>query len=172
MSRLDAMNGSLSAYTKAVEKMLTRFHGLPQAEATRRAKQLRARLSPETLLHDEPYLTAAELAGKDAEETNSRLDKDLPEAIRIWDECVAAAQASLRRKPRKAKLQEINKLTSVTYSLSKKYPAATEKSLGVLASNLGKIQSVKKSNPAVKLSASVPAGTKVKILRLVAAKKA
>lgn len=95
MSRPDKeLGAAVAVYRAAVERMLVRFYKLDETEAKRRVTVWTRRISPPTILHGEPFMTAAALAGESVEKTNERFHVDGPEAERIWDACIAKYEAT------------------------------------------------------------------------------
>lgn len=88
-------DASVAVYRMAVEQMLMHFHHMDLGEARRRVILWSQRLSPATILHREPYMTAAALAGEPIEKTNERVEADGLEAEKIWEAAITAHDAAL-----------------------------------------------------------------------------
>lgn len=86
---------AVAAYIAAVEAMLTEFHHLSAADARRRVIVWSNGLSPFVILHREPYMTAAALAGEAVEVTNGRIASDGERAEKIvWQTAELARVAA------------------------------------------------------------------------------
>jgi len=97
-------------YRRAVAKMLVEFHGFERNLADQVVATVLADVPDTALLHQEPYMTAAELAGEEITLTNERCEQDIPRSQQIWEEIIAeiAIEPNLRAKSPKTRYQISN----------------------------------------------------------------